>query len=265
MLHDQVWPVVALTGPESVGKWTLAEHIALAEGGTWASTIREANFTAERAGLLLKSTYRLSAMGARFVIISLDGASEQAQNMLLKVLEEPPEQVRFFLVASQPVLPTVLSRAQCFPFGLLPQDDIVEILMRNGMSERAARQAAPAGAGQVGPAMRGTSQQARAAMLSVLRALATGSLSELQHAMRDWDERKSDTFGGTSVASEAYLMLGEWASEAAVDRWHVFTPDTVPQFNSQHARRIWRQLASAPAARPRLAVEAALAPLCPKP
>ena len=41
-----------------------------------------------------------------------DDASAQAQNILLKVLEEPPDTVRFILVATARPLPTIMSRCQ---------------------------------------------------------------------------------------------------------------------------------------------------------
>lgn len=70
---------------------------------------------------------RLSADGARdivkfagtspfgpfkAVIAGLGGATAQAQNILLKVLEEPPETVRFILVSAERPLPTIVSRCQ---------------------------------------------------------------------------------------------------------------------------------------------------------
>ena len=41
-----------------------------------------------------------------------DEASEQAQNILLSVLEEPPETIRFILIATRRPLPAVVSRCQ---------------------------------------------------------------------------------------------------------------------------------------------------------
>lgn len=46
------------------------------------------------------------------VIIRMDEASEQAQNIMLKVLEEPPPSVRLILLASRRPLPTIVSRCQ---------------------------------------------------------------------------------------------------------------------------------------------------------
>lgn len=57
------------------------------------------------------------------VILGLDGVSEQAQNILLKVLEEPPGQIRFLLFARTAPLPTVVSRARVYRFGQVSDNE----------------------------------------------------------------------------------------------------------------------------------------------
>jgi len=54
----------------------------------------------------------------KLVAAILDNASEQAQNILLKLLEEPPGTARFILMSSEPPLPTIVSRAQVYRFGV---------------------------------------------------------------------------------------------------------------------------------------------------
>ena len=56
--------------------------------------------------------------------------TEQAQNALLKTLEEPPSHTLFFLLAdnTNALLPTVLSRCQAFRVGSMPREDITRIL-----------------------------------------------------------------------------------------------------------------------------------------
>jgi hypothetical protein len=48
----------------------------------------------------------------KLVIAVLDGSTPQAQNILLKVLEEPPPTIRFILVATERPLPTIVSRCR---------------------------------------------------------------------------------------------------------------------------------------------------------
>jgi DNA polymerase III, delta subunit len=60
----------------------------------------------------------------RVYLINLDGASDAAQNILLKVIEEPPPTVRFILTASFPPLPTIVGRCQVLVAGppeVMPQ------------------------------------------------------------------------------------------------------------------------------------------------
>lgn len=61
-----------------------------------------------------------------FVLLGVQNMSEISQNALLKILEEPPENVLFVLttVSAAALLPTVRSRAQLFPVagGSLPGD-----------------------------------------------------------------------------------------------------------------------------------------------
>jgi len=79
----------------------------------------------------------------KVILVNLDGASEAAQNILLKVLEEPPETVRFLLSATMPPLDTVVSRcrvmtqAEGSPAGAGPEQDKARETV--GTALRAAR------------------------------------------------------------------------------------------------------------------------------
>ena len=55
--------------------------------------------------------------GERVMALNLAGAGEQVQNMLLKVLEEPPESTRFVLAAERRPLDTVISRCRVLVVG----------------------------------------------------------------------------------------------------------------------------------------------------
>lgn len=68
-----------------------------------------------------------------FVIGDFSDATVQAQNKLLKLLEEPPEGVYFLLGASAEfsVLPTVLSRTQKLEIQPFSNDEIAAYLQRN--------------------------------------------------------------------------------------------------------------------------------------
>ncbi len=68
----------------------------------------------------------------RMVLIQdAESMNVQAQNALLKVLEEPPENTFFILTAvrTAPLLPTILSRCRLFKFFALSADQIRKILI----------------------------------------------------------------------------------------------------------------------------------------
>ncbi len=54
----------------------------------------------------------------QFVILSFNSTNFQTQNSILKILEEPPRGVHFFLIVQNKkiLLPTILSRAQIFEY-----------------------------------------------------------------------------------------------------------------------------------------------------
>jgi len=65
-----------------------------------------------------------------FLIRDAERMNEEAQNALLKTLEEPPGSASLILVTSSAarLLPTIRSRCQCVPFGWLPVDFVAQEL-----------------------------------------------------------------------------------------------------------------------------------------
>jgi DNA polymerase III subunit delta' len=85
----------------------------------------------------MKSFFALSAAdgGRRTAIIdALDEMNPAAANALLKLLEEPPENVTFFLIAHQParLLPTIRSRCRELRFTPLGAQDLADALTQAG-------------------------------------------------------------------------------------------------------------------------------------
>jgi DNA polymerase-3 subunit delta' len=105
----------------------------------------------ERAG------YRPFEGRRRVVIVDeADSMRVEAQNALLKTLEEPPSASVFVLVSATPdaLLPTVLSRCQRLRFGELSVDDVAQALIRDyEYDEAAARAAAADAGGSIGQAL----------------------------------------------------------------------------------------------------------------
>jgi DNA polymerase III delta' subunit len=95
--------------------------------------------------------------GRVFVIRDAERMNEDAQNCLLKTLEEPPGQTRLILLTGSParLLPTIRSRCQRIPFDLLPEDFVAdELVRRTGLPGSAARTLAALSGGRLGAALR---------------------------------------------------------------------------------------------------------------
>ena len=67
------------------------------------------------------------------LIEGADRANEQAQNALLKALEEPSPRQMFVLVADEPgrLLPTIRSRAQLLRVGPVPKAELRDWLVEH--------------------------------------------------------------------------------------------------------------------------------------
>jgi DNA polymerase-3 subunit delta' len=199
-------PSVIFAGPEGVGKRAAA--LALAQFvncltpqgsdacGTCASCTRIARLV--HADVLVvepgdtgaikvdqvrdvieRTAYRPFEGRRRVVIIDdADAMLSEAQNALLKTLEEPPASSMFVLVTSRPdeLLPTVRSRCQRLRFGRLTVGDVATVLTRvHGYSAADAHAAASAADGSLGLALESGSDalvEAREAAAEVLRHVA---------------------------------------------------------------------------------------------
>ncbi|MGB8931625.1 MAG: DNA polymerase III subunit delta' [Anaeromyxobacteraceae bacterium] len=92
----------------------------------------------------------------RFVVIDpADAMNPQAQNALLKTLEEPPDDTTLVLVASSPdsLLPTIRSRCLRVPFAPIPAEAIAARLVAEGHAGDRARLAAAISGGSFGRAL----------------------------------------------------------------------------------------------------------------
>jgi DNA polymerase-3 subunit delta' len=127
-----------------------------------------------------RTAYRPFEGRRRVVIIDdADAMLAEAQNALLKTLEEPPPASMFVLVTSRSdvLLPTVRSRCQRLRFGRLGADDVASVLMKShGYSMADAQAAASAADGSIGDALEGSLDDylgAREAAVEILRGVAS--------------------------------------------------------------------------------------------
>jgi DNA polymerase-3 subunit delta' len=92
----------------------------------------------------------------RFVVIDpADAMNPQAQNALLKTLEEPPEDTTLVLVSASPdaLLPTIRSRCLRVPFAPIPLAALAQRLEAEGHPPEKARLAAALSGGSLGRAL----------------------------------------------------------------------------------------------------------------
>ncbi len=153
-----------------------ADVVLLEPGDTGAIKVDQVRDVVER------TAYRPFEGRRRVVIV--DQADEmlvEAQNALLKTLEEPPSASIFVLVTSRPdvLLPTVRSRCPRLRFGRLAPADVAQVLMvAHGYGAEAAHAAASMSDGSIGRALDGASEafvEARSAAARMLEGVASSN------------------------------------------------------------------------------------------
>lgn len=251
ILERELPPVALLAGPPSVGKWTLAQHladhhrVAMVDRSLWPDGL------VIDGARTIKKFVATAPMGTlKLVMARLDGSTVPALNALLKTLEEPPPRARFILTACAPTLPTIVSRAQVLRLGLLHDEELVDVLCAQGMSATAARKAAPLGRGQVKQALQAEAMlAAKAAVLTVAKALATHDAELYDRAFTSFDD-------------QAGILMRAWLEEAITGQWRWFAEaDTFGlRRDPARLRRMLVAVSQLAGARPRLGVRAALEP-----
>jgi DNA polymerase-3 subunit delta' len=128
-----------------------------------------------------RSAYRPFEGRRRVVIVDdADTMLSEAQNAILKTLEEPPAASMFILITSRPdmLLPTVRSRCPRLRFGPLAPAEVAAVLMQaHGYQSAAAHAAASASDGSVGAALAEGSEEAIEIRDAAARLLRTVSAS----------------------------------------------------------------------------------------
>jgi DNA polymerase III subunit delta' len=129
-----------------------------------------------------RAAYRPFEGRRRIVVVDdADAMLAEAQNALLKTLEEPPTASMFVLVTSRPdmLLPTVRSRCQRLRFGRLEAQEVAGVLTRSHeYSTAEAHAAASAADGSIGLALEGgldAFAEARETAAEVLQSVAASN------------------------------------------------------------------------------------------
>lgn len=89
------------------------------------------------------------------IILRAEKMTPQAQNALLKTIEEPPPDTVFLLVTDAPelLLTTIVSRCRSLKLHPWPDDVVLEVLSRHGVADARAREALDVSGGSIGRAL----------------------------------------------------------------------------------------------------------------
>jgi len=202
--HQRLRQAYLLWGPEHVGKTTLALTFGMLLNcerpngplpcGACRSCVRishnahpDVTVTEPQGTTFTISQVRdlqaelpLTPKESRFkvrILTDLHMASREAQNSLLKTLEEPPAHALLFLTAidSGLLAPTIVSRCQVLPLRPVPLAELEAALIERGVSPAEARALAAESGGRPGWALRALTdkklRQERAKALEAARIL----------------------------------------------------------------------------------------------
>jgi hypothetical protein len=224
-----------LLGPESTGKRVLAEHLAY-DHGCQPADYYAAELTKLTATVVASLCLLVPYGDVRAFVLDLDNSSDAAQHALLKVLEEPPVDARFLLVASRWPLPTIMSRCQVFKVGLLSEPGVAKVLCQLGVEEKLAARCAPLGRGQVAPAYAAATDaregsRVRSHVSAAIKSAMNGGSATYSSAVRGWGEEHTQ-------------LLRQWAHELATGRWLFFDPSYAPGATSAQGRKVLEWLSA---------------------
>ena len=133
-----------------------------------------------------------------YIIEKADTLNVQAQNALLKTLEEPPAHVMFLLLAerAEAFLPTILSRVVTMKIRPLSEETVAEHLMGTGLSEEESHTLAAYSQGRIGQALELMEDEAfremRQDILGKLEALPSMNEGEAYLMAKELEAYKSD-------------------------------------------------------------------------
>jgi DNA polymerase-3 subunit delta' len=149
-----------------------------------------------REMIRLSSSYSFEG-GNRVVLISnAEDMTVQAQNCLLKILEEPPENTYFILTSGHPeqLLVTIRSRCRFLKMKPWDEDQIIQILTKNGISKDKACLAASSCNGSIGYAKQLTDDEDYwKTRDEIVRAFfGSGERSRIISVSSQWKEKKTE-------------------------------------------------------------------------
>ncbi len=184
--------------------------VVLAEGGSREIKVDQIRGLQHRLALAPYEAQRRIAL-----LLDFQDANPNAQNALLKTLEEAPEKVILLLTADTPeaLLPTIVSRCEVLRLRPLPLEDAARYLAaKGGMDPAQARRLAHLAGGRIGYALRlqeNPGELARQAavvqqLLELLPASRRARLAYAEGLTRDWGK------GRENLAQAMQIWLSVW-------------------------------------------------------
>ncbi|MBL0060139.1 MAG: hypothetical protein IPP40_01225 [bacterium] len=184
---------------------------------------------------LLHDAYRkpYQAKRAVYILLNADNMVREAQNALLKLLEEPPTSAILLLTASnlQAVLPTVRSR--CQPVKLLAYSaaEIRTALKQAGIEERAAELAGALSGGNMRRAIAFAEMEPEFLEKAAVEFLATSAVLMPDKVQEQVEKLLEDA---TFLDDAFFELMTLFLSDAAA--WTAHVPNPAPHFPSQRDR-----------------------------
>ena len=181
---------------------------------------------------------------ARVVLLfDAERMTAQAQNSLLKTLEEPPENTYIILVTGHPeaLLTTVISRCRPIRLKAWPDEYVLNVLAEEGIRGKRAEECVEEAHGSIGRALELASDEeywkTRAEVNSLFFRPAGTGRSDILRVSNSWKERKAEAgtllnILETSLDRMAHCRYrGKGSSEEAglPDNWKRFSEKAGPE------------------------------------
>ena len=147
------------------------------------------------------------------LIFDADKMTPQAQNCLLKTLEEPPSGTCMILVTErmESLLPTIISRCSTIRMKAWKDDYILSVLAQHGITGKKAGEAVSEANGSIGRALELATDESYWAMREEVLScfFRTTAGSDVLKISSQWKDRKQDAERMLSILEAYTRLLGE--------------------------------------------------------
>jgi DNA polymerase-3 subunit delta' len=144
-------------------------------------------------------------VGKVFVIEQAELMNPQAQNAMLKTLEEPAGRAVIILLTDQPdaLLPTIRSRCQLVRFASLAESQVRAELVKRGIDKQMAAQAAALSDGSLGLAIKWIEDGVVAASADLFERLDAIEAGGGSGDLPDWIRKAADAYAEKQLARDS--------------------------------------------------------------